>query len=199
LLIKICPTIPKAHPNSSYLIWIWSNIIFNKRIIQYSRTFTPQVQTSWNQTNAPLLVKSFPKIPWTQYQAPWFGGSHSYKRKQIVRDSPLSFVRKEVPCHNHGGWFTLSRAGDNFEPSPFTSLCWTSGEAINWIKCPKMQPPQTFEMRPTKSITLQEPIQLTATSTTKCNNPQSPMSQTFDMRPANSITPPETHPYIESF
>jgi hypothetical protein len=108
LLIKICPTISKAHPNSSYLTWIWCNIIFSERIIQYSRTFTPQVQTSWNQANAPLLVKSFPKIPWTQYQAPRFGGSHSYKTKQIVRDSPLSFVRKEVPCHNHGGWFTFS-------------------------------------------------------------------------------------------
>ncbi len=108
MLIEIFPTIPKAHPNSSCLILIWFNIIFNERIIQYSRTFTLQVQMSWNQANAPLLVKSFPKIPWTQYQAPWFGGTHSYKTKQIVRDSPLSFVRKEVPCHNHGGWFTFS-------------------------------------------------------------------------------------------
>jgi hypothetical protein len=113
-----------------------------------------------------------------------------------VRDSPLSFVRNEVPCHNHGGWFTFSLVLEiilNHHHSQLFVEPPTSGEAINWIKYPKMQPPQTFEMRPTKSITPQEPIQLTATSTTKCNNPQSPMSKTFDMRPANSITPPETH------
>jgi hypothetical protein len=84
-----------------------------KESFNIQELFTPQVQTVMkpNQctpTNAPLLVKSFPKIPWTQYQAPWFGGSHSYKTKQSVRDSPLSFVRKEVPCQDHGGWFTFS-------------------------------------------------------------------------------------------
>jgi hypothetical protein len=31
--------------------------------VQYSRTFAPQVQTSWNQAHAPLLVKSFPMTP----------------------------------------------------------------------------------------------------------------------------------------
>jgi len=32
-----------------------------EKIIQYSRTFAPQVQTPWNQADAPLLVESFPK------------------------------------------------------------------------------------------------------------------------------------------
>jgi hypothetical protein len=43
------------------------NLIFSDEIIQYSRTFAPQVQTSWNQAHAPLLVESFPKTPRTNY------------------------------------------------------------------------------------------------------------------------------------
>jgi hypothetical protein len=39
---------------------LWFNSIFNEKIIQYSRTFALQVQTSWNQAHAPL-VESFPK------------------------------------------------------------------------------------------------------------------------------------------
>jgi hypothetical protein len=39
------------------------NLIFSEEIIQYSRAFAPQVQTSWNQADAPLLVESFPKTP----------------------------------------------------------------------------------------------------------------------------------------
>ncbi len=35
------------------------NLIFNEEIIQYSRTFAPQVQMSWNQAHAPLLEESF--------------------------------------------------------------------------------------------------------------------------------------------
>jgi hypothetical protein len=41
------------------------NLIFSEEIIQYSRTFALQVQMSWNQAHAPLLVKSFPKTPRT--------------------------------------------------------------------------------------------------------------------------------------
>jgi hypothetical protein len=58
------------------------NLIFSEEIIQYSRTFAEQVQTSWNQAHAPLLVESFPKIPRTQSEASWFRGSHNYKTKQ---------------------------------------------------------------------------------------------------------------------
>jgi hypothetical protein len=54
----------------------------SEKIIQYSRTFAPQVQTSWHQAHAPLLVKSFPKTPRTQSEASQFGGSHNYKIKQ---------------------------------------------------------------------------------------------------------------------
>jgi hypothetical protein len=42
---------------------------FSEEIIQYSRTFAPQVQTSWNQAHAPLLVESFPK---TSREIQWF-------------------------------------------------------------------------------------------------------------------------------
>jgi len=38
-------------------------LIFSEEIIQYSRTFAPQVQTSWKQAHAPLLMESFPKTP----------------------------------------------------------------------------------------------------------------------------------------
>jgi hypothetical protein len=37
------------------------NLIFSEEIIQYSRTFARQLQTSWNQA----LVKRFPKTPRT--------------------------------------------------------------------------------------------------------------------------------------
>jgi hypothetical protein len=47
---------------------LWFNLIFNEKKIQYLKTFALQVQTSWTQTHAPLLVKSFPKTPET-----WFG------------------------------------------------------------------------------------------------------------------------------
>ncbi len=51
-------------------------------MIKYSRTFAPQVQTSWNQAHAPLLIESFPKTPRTRSKASRFGGSHNYKTKQ---------------------------------------------------------------------------------------------------------------------
>jgi len=53
------------------------NFIFSEKIIQYSKTFAPQVQTSWNQAYAPLLVESFPKTPRTQSEASWFRGSQN--------------------------------------------------------------------------------------------------------------------------
>ncbi len=58
------------------------NLTFSAEIIQYSRTFAPQVQRSWNQAHAPLLVESFPKTPRTLFEASWFGVSHNYKTKQ---------------------------------------------------------------------------------------------------------------------
>jgi hypothetical protein len=48
------------------------HLIFSEEIIQYSRTFTPQVQTSWNQADEPLVLESFPKRPRTQSEASWF-------------------------------------------------------------------------------------------------------------------------------
>jgi hypothetical protein len=51
-------------------------------MIQYSKPFTLQVQPSWNQPNAPLLIESFPKIPRTWSEAPCCGESHKNKTKQ---------------------------------------------------------------------------------------------------------------------
>jgi hypothetical protein len=60
------------------------NLIFNEKIIQYSRTFAPQVQMSWNQAHAPLLIESFPKRPGTQSEASQFSGSHKYKQTTFL-------------------------------------------------------------------------------------------------------------------
>ncbi len=35
------------------------NLIFSEEIIQYSRTFALQVQKSWNQAHAPILLRAF--------------------------------------------------------------------------------------------------------------------------------------------
>jgi hypothetical protein len=41
------------------------NLAFNEKNVQFSKTFAPQVQTSWNQVHAPLLIERFPKTPKT--------------------------------------------------------------------------------------------------------------------------------------
>jgi hypothetical protein len=46
------------------------NLIFNEKIIQYSKTFALQVQVPWNQANAALLLKSFPKRPRSDLKHP---------------------------------------------------------------------------------------------------------------------------------
>jgi len=55
-------------------------LFFNEKIIRYSRTFTLQVQTPWNQADAPLLLESFPKRPRTRFEASGFSESHKYKQ-----------------------------------------------------------------------------------------------------------------------
>ncbi len=71
---------------TSQILWnfqLWFNLIFSEEIVQYSRTFAPQVQASWNQAHGPLLIKSFPKTPRTwSSEASWFGGSHIDNTKQ---------------------------------------------------------------------------------------------------------------------
>jgi len=42
---------------------------FSEKIIQYSRTFAQQVQTSWNQAHGLLLVESIPKTSRTRSEA----------------------------------------------------------------------------------------------------------------------------------
>jgi hypothetical protein len=75
-------TTPKAHSNSSNF-QVQFNLNFSEKIIQYSRTFALQVQTSWNQAHEPLLIESFPKIPRIQYEASWFYGFHNYKTNYL--------------------------------------------------------------------------------------------------------------------
>jgi hypothetical protein len=95
LLIKIFLTTPKAHFTSSKIFSYDFNLIFSEEIIQYSRTFALQVQTSWIQAHAPLLVESFPKRPRTQPEASWFAGSHKYKKKK--KTTIPNFYKKTPP------------------------------------------------------------------------------------------------------
>ncbi len=53
-----------------------------KKSFNIQELLHPQVQTSWNQAHAPLLVESFPKTPRTRSEASPFGGSRNYKTKQ---------------------------------------------------------------------------------------------------------------------
>jgi hypothetical protein len=59
-------------------------LIFSEEIVQYSRSFAPQVQTAWNQAHSPLLIESFPNTPRTQSETPWFSRSHNYETKQTT-------------------------------------------------------------------------------------------------------------------
>jgi hypothetical protein len=67
------------------------NLIFSEEIIEYSKTFASQVQTSGNQADAPLLIESFPKTPRTQSQASQFSGPHKYKQNKTNKQ-PSSFI-----------------------------------------------------------------------------------------------------------
>jgi len=58
------------------------NFIFSEEIIQYSRTSTLQVQTPWNQADAPILLQSFPQRPRTRSEASWFGWISLVQTKQ---------------------------------------------------------------------------------------------------------------------
>jgi hypothetical protein len=88
MFIKIFPTTPKAHSNSSETFKLQFNLSFNEEIIQYSKTFASQVQTPWNQAYAPLLLESFPKKPRMQSKAPRLGGSHKYKQTKQTNNLP---------------------------------------------------------------------------------------------------------------
>ncbi len=75
-------------PHSQFLkkIQLPFNFIFNEKIIQCSRTFAMQVQTAWNQADAPFLLKSFPKTP------------HSQFLKKIQLPFNLIFSEKIIQC-----------------------------------------------------------------------------------------------------
>ncbi len=93
------------------------NLIFSEEIIQYSRTFAPQVQTSWNQSHAPLLVESFPKRPRTRSEASWFGGSHNYKQNKT--NKLPSFIDRCFPIPNLFENFCLQHSYEFFVANLF--------------------------------------------------------------------------------
>ncbi len=81
--MKIFPRTPKGTFQFLQNFQLQFNLIFSEKNFQYSRTFAPQVQTSWNQGHAPLPVKSSPKTSRTQSEASQFGGSHNYKTNYL--------------------------------------------------------------------------------------------------------------------
>jgi hypothetical protein len=89
MLIKIFPTTPKGTFQFLQNFQLRFHLVFSEEIIQYSRTFAPQVQTSWNQADAPLLLESFPKRPRTRSEASQFGGSHKYKQNKTKQTNYL--------------------------------------------------------------------------------------------------------------
>jgi hypothetical protein len=74
------------------------NWIFSEEIIQYSRTFcttSPNIHGT-KQAHATLVVKSFPKTPWTRSEASQFGGSHNYKtRNKIKQNKTIQYKTKQ--------------------------------------------------------------------------------------------------------
>jgi hypothetical protein len=62
------------------------NLIFSQEIVQYSRTFQPQFQTSWNQAHARTLASAELSITprRTRCETSRFGGSHNCKIKQTT-------------------------------------------------------------------------------------------------------------------
>jgi hypothetical protein len=86
------------------MILIWFSM---KKIIQYSRTFTPQVQTSWNQANAPLLVESFSKDTKNMMWNAWVWWISQLKNKRNYLTSQITSQTFNItkfqqnPCKNH--------------------------------------------------------------------------------------------------
>ncbi len=74
----------KSFNSNSSKIFSYNFILFSvKKSFDIDELFAPWVQMSWNQSPMnPLLVKSLPKTPKSQSEAPRFGGSHNYKIKQ---------------------------------------------------------------------------------------------------------------------
>ncbi len=87
---------------TSQLLWnflSWFNWIFSEKFIQYSRTSTPQIETIWNQANAPLLVKSLPKTSRMQSEMPQFGRSHNEKQTKQTK-----FLHTKMACRFWQAW-----------------------------------------------------------------------------------------------
>ncbi len=87
---------------TSQLLWnflLWFNWIFSEKFIQYSRTSTPQIETIWNQADAPLLVESFPKTSRMQSEMPQFGRSHNEKQTKQTK-----FLHRKMACPFWQAW-----------------------------------------------------------------------------------------------
>ncbi len=116
--IKIFPTTPKKHIPIPRIFQLWFHftLTFSEEIIQYSKTFALEVQTAWNQANAPLLLESFPKRPITWSEASWLGGSHKYKTNKLP-----SFIDTSVAC-GVGPSVTTSSTDFSFQNAVFWNL-----------------------------------------------------------------------------
>ncbi len=93
MLIKIFPTTPKAHYNSSENFQARFNLIFSEEIIQYSRTFALQVQTSWNQSPCnPSSLKAFLRHQEHDLKHPNSMDLLTTKKNKLFLESPPEFI-----------------------------------------------------------------------------------------------------------
>jgi hypothetical protein len=56
-------------------------LIFNEKIIQYSKKIAPQVQTPWNKAHAPFSLRELSKDT-KNTKTSWFGGLDLITSKQ---------------------------------------------------------------------------------------------------------------------
>jgi hypothetical protein len=65
-----------AHPNPSKKFRALILFLI-KKSFNIQKTFTLQVQTSWNRADAALFIQSFPKLTRTWSETPQFDKSHN--------------------------------------------------------------------------------------------------------------------------
>jgi hypothetical protein len=83
LLLKIFPTTPKAHPNSSEIFQLWFILTFSQKSIQEFKNFYTTsrkiMKPSWCTSPCQRFFQRYQEH---DLKHPWFDESHCYKTKQ---------------------------------------------------------------------------------------------------------------------
>ncbi len=129
-----------------------------KKSFDIDELFAPWVQMSWNQSPMnPLLVKSLPKTPKSQSEAPRFGGSHNYKIKQnklpsFIEWLDIDFFKKKLgeQC------FICDEFSQPGLANP-TKGCTHHKKRVKFSKYPTCEP---CNIRTIDKVTLSSPLSL---------------------------------------